>query len=361
MKYNLILNPGSTSTKIAVYDGTTPILNETIRHSAETIRLAGTKPLEQKKFRLQELERVLKSHEIAPEQLTGVIAIGGLIRPCKAGVYAINEEMVSDLAQNRYHFHASNVGALIAYDLAQKLHIGAYIADANNTDEMQLKAMLSGMPELTRHMVAHTLNERGTAYLEARKMGKTYENCNFVIVHMGGGITITAHRKGRMIDGNAPRGEGPFCMDRTGGLNAYEVAQLCYSGKYSKEEMLRKITGAGGVTAYLNTTDFREVETRAKNGDKLAAEVFAALAYQIAKEIGAMSVALEGKVDAILLTGGLAYSEAFTAEITRQVSFLGRIAVYPGEVELETLAAYLDEIQRGARIAMVYQAEGEEK
>ena len=148
-------------------------------------------------------------------------------------------------------------------------------------------------------------------------------------------------------------------MDRTGGLNSYEVAQLCYSGKYTKEEMLRKITGAGGVTAYLNTTDFREVETRAKAGDKLAGEVFEALAYQIAKEIGAMSVALEGRADAILLTGGLAYSEAFTKEIMRQVSFLGRVAVYPGEVELETLAAYLDEIQRGVRTAMVYQSEEE--
>lgn len=358
MKRNLILNPGSTSTKIGLFDGTAPIFVETIRHSREELAKVGSDLQRQKKFRTKELEQVLTEKGIAVEDLTGVISIGGLIRPCAAGVYTINKDMLNDLTANKYHFHAGNLGALIAYDLAQRLDMDAYAADAINTNEMQKKAVLSGMPELDRHMVAHTLNERGTACVEADRIGKAYEDCCFVVVHMGGGITVTAHRKGKMVDGNAPRGEGTFCMDRTGGLNAYALAKLCFSGKYTQEEMLRKISGEGGVAAYLGTTDFREVEQRAVSGEERALQVFESMAYQISKEIGAMCVALGGTVDAIILTGGIAYSQAFVEEIKKQVSFLGRVAVYPGELEMETLARYLHEVQNQTRRPLTYYSEG---
>ena len=357
MAYRLILNPGSTSTKLAVYRGREELFTQTLQHpQAEIEKYAGV--VDQKDFRSRAVRGFLAEKNVNPGEIEGVIAIGGLIRPGDAGVYEVTPGMVADLTAARYNEHASNLGALIAADLAAELGLKAYVADAVTTDEMQPAARLSGLPEITRLGRSHALNQKSVAAMAAAELGLAYAEARLVVAHLGGGISITAHRRGRMVDTNAARGEGPFCIDRTGGLNSYELARLCFSGKYSQEEMLRKIAGNGGVVAYLGTRDFREVTQRMRAGDVKAAGVFEAMAYQVAKEIAAMTVPLEGRVDALVLTGGMANSEEFTGAIAGQVGYLGRVLVFPGEREMEALAGYLDEVLAGRRAALNYQAEG---
>lgn len=353
MGYALILNPGSTSTKIGIFDGEKPCFTKTIAHSQSDLE-GFSSIVEQKAYRTAMVMDMLQSENYALNDIDGIISIGGLIRPGDAGVYKINEKMVDDLTQAKYDEHASNLGALIAWELSKKLGISAYIADAITADEMQEVARISGVPDIKRNGRSHTLNQKSMAARAARDMGRNYEDCNFVVAHLGGGISVTAHEKGKMIDTNNARGEGPFCMDRAGGVNSFQLVKLCFSGKYTKEEMLKKINGNGGVVAYLGTRDFRDVCHRKDEGEPEAQAVFDALAYQVSKEIGAMCVALQGKVDAIILTGGMANAKELVDEIQKQVNFLGKVLVFPGENELEALAVYLEEIKRGLRKPIIY-------
>ena len=352
----MILNPGSTSTKIAVFQGCTQVFEETVRHKESELSNYPS-VIDQLDYRTKLVTATLSAHAISVEELGSVIAIGGLIRPGKAGVYRVNEAMLRDLRAGRYDEHASNLGALIAERFAEKLHIPAYIADAVTADEMDEVGRISGIPEITRLGRSHTLNQKYTARMAAQKLGRSYETSHLVVVHLGGGISVTAHRNGRMVDTNAARGEGPFCIDRAGGVNSFALAKLCFSGKFTREEMLKRLNGNGGVVAYLGTRDFREVEHRMEEGEETACAVFKAMAYQIAKEIGGMCVALHGRVDAIVLTGGMAHSEKLCQKIEKYVRFLAPVMVFPGEKEMQALAEYAERIHTGELIPLEYEQE----
>ena len=340
MPLGLIINPGSTSTKIGVFHDGEPLFVENLRHSQE--ELAPFKNVgDQREFRLQTIMSLLAKHNIDLSDITGVIAIGGMLKPGDAGVYEINEDMIRDLTKGTYGEHAANLGGIIARDFALSRGINAYIADPITSDEMHTVARLSGHPLLKREGRAHTLNQKSVAMCAAKELGKDYSESRLIVTHLGGGISVVAHLNGKMVDTNNARGEGPFGIDRAGGLNSWELARLCFSGKYSKDEILSMINGNGGIVAYLGTRSFQDVVNRRNNGDEKASQVFDSFAYQVSKEIGSMAAVLEGKVDAVVLTGGMAHSAELVKAITDRISFVAPVMVYPGENELEALAEYL--------------------
>ncbi len=352
----LAINPGSTSTKIALFDDAHLLFSRTIRHSNEELKPFDT-IVSQQAYRTSLVLDLLDQEGIDSAQIDIYIAIAGLIRPGKAGVYEVNADMLRDLKDARYNEHASNLGAIIACELASKYGKPAYAADAITADELADVARLSGMPEITRSGRSHTLNQKYTARKASAELGLNYNKAKLIVVHLGGGISVTAHLNGLMTDTNAARGEGPFCIDRTGGLNSFELAKLCYSNKYSAKEMFSKINGNGGVVAYLGTRDFREVENRCAAGDELAIAVTKAMAYQVSKEIASMLIPLGGKADAIVLTGGMARSKYFTDMITAYTEKLADIMIYPGEGEMEALAQYALDIKSGNLQPMKYESE----
>lgn len=356
MALGLVIDPGSTSTKFGVFEDEEPILAKTIQHSQEEFA-SFNRIIDQCPFRSEIVLRILHESKIDLTKIQGVIGIGGLLKAGNSGVYEVNGDMIDDLSIGRYGEHAANLGALISRNIAQMIGVKAYIADPITTDEMQEVARLSGLPEIRREGRAHTLNQKSIAARASKKLGKSYEESRLIVAHLGGGISIVAHLNGKMIDTNSARGEGPFCVDRTGGLNSWELAKLCFSGKFTKEQMLSRINGDGGIVAYLGTRDFREVIRLKVEGDQKAGIVFDALAYQVAKEIGAMAAVLKGKVDAVVITGGMANSEMLVEAILDRVSFIGPSLVYPGENELEALAAYLSEVLSGKRSVEQYSRE----
>lgn len=349
----LLINPGSTSTKIGVSVGQNIGFTKTIRHTQEELS-AFKNVVDQKEYRTDLVIHALAENNIPLSNLKIIIAIGGLIAPGDAAVYKVGGDLVQDMMEARYDEHASNLGALIAYALSEKTGAEAYIADAITVDEMDDIARISGIPEITRRGRAHTLNQKYTAKIAAGQVGKAYENSHLIVAHLGGGISVVAHRDGRMVDTNAARGEGPFCIDRSGGVNAFELAKMCFSGKFSREELLKKINGNGGVVAYLGTRNFLDVEAALDRGDKKAQAVFDAMSYQISKEIASMTVPLQGKVDAIVLTGGMANSKRLCSSIAGQVGHLAEVLIYPGENEMNALAEYADLIAAGKLIPREY-------
>ncbi len=349
----LVINPGATSTKFAVYDGEKVCFKQTVEHSAAEIgRFAHL--ADQHQYRLDLILGELKLKGIERTALTAVVARGGLLKPLAGGTYQINAEMVADLEAAKYGEHASNLGAIMAKELADSLGVPAYIVDPVSVDEMEDVARISGLPELARVSLSHALNMKAVARKVAKEMGKAYEEVNFIVVHLGTGVSVTPHQRGRMIDVNNAKEEGPFSPDRCGGLPATHLMKLCYSGQFTFAEMKEKLGSKGGMYAYLGTTDVREAFTLADAGDEKAKLVLAALAYQVAKEIGAMAAVLEGDVERIVLTGGIAYSERIVAEITRRVKFIAPIVVVPGEEELEALAFGALRVLRGEESAKEY-------
>jgi len=342
----LILNPGSTSTKFALYSNSRAVCSVSLPHTQE--ELSGFSSIAaQKVYRRNLIEKVLRERNLDCN-LDLVIGIGGLIRPDRAGVFEVTPAMIEDLEEARYDEHAANLAALIGFDMARDLGIKAYVADAITADELADIGRISGIPEIVRKGRCHTLNQKYMGRKAAEELGVPYTEAHLIVAHLGGGISIASHRDGRIIETNAARGEGPFCIDRSGGVNSFELAKLCLSGKYSRSEMLRKINGSGGVVAYLGTRDFREVENRVAAGDDMAKRVFDSMAYQIAKEIAAQTIALSGRIDAIVLTGGMANSRLLTDRISSHVSFLSRILIYPGEGEMQALADYAVSILDGS-------------
>ena len=350
---NLIINPGSTSSKIAVYEKESAIFSKTIRHPQNEIEVFPH-VIDQKQYRLKAIMDTLGEHGIDLAEISLVIAIGGFLQPSVAGVFEVNEEMLRDLASGNYGEHASNLGGIIAAEIAANLKVKAYIADPVTTDEMQDVARLSGLPEVVRVGKTHTLNQKAVAAMAARELGLPRESCNLVVVHLGGGISIAAHRGMQMVDTSDPRGEGPLCIDRPGGVHAFEVAKLCYSGKYTKDEMLKMLSGGGGVVAYMHTRDFFEVMRRYNEKDPMAIAVYNAMAYQIAKEIGSELAVLKGKADAIVFTGGMSRETCFIEEIKSYIGSFAKVLVYPGEFEMEALAAYAVQVQGGEIKPNVY-------
>lgn len=334
----LIINPGSTSTKIAVYDDLNPVFVETLRHSTEELSPYKT-IFEQYDFRKDVILKAVENKGIHIKTLNAVVGRGGLLKPIEGGTYAVNEAMIEDLKVGVQGQHASNLGGIIAFEIAKSLNIPSFIVDPVVVDEMEDIARISGMPEIERKSIFHALNQKAVAKRYAKECGKRYEDLNLIVAHMGGGISVGAHKGGKVVDvNNALDGEGPFSPERTGSLPVGELMKLCFSGKYTHDEMKKKICGKGGFVAYLGTNDGREVKKMMDEGNKEAELVYKAMAYQVAKEIGALGAVLCGKVDAIILTGGLAYGTELVEWIKERISFVGPIVVYPGEDEMLALA-----------------------
>lgn len=350
----LIINPGSTSTKIGVYYDSDAILVETLRHSAEEI--GGYKCIyDQLNFREEVILKVLKEKNVRVDELHAVVGRGGLLKPIEGGTYGVNEAMLADLKEGVQGQHASNLGGIIAKGIADSLKVPAFIVDPVVVDEMDDIARVSGMPEIERKSIFHALNQKAIAKKYAKETGSQYEKLNLIVVHLGGGISVGAHRLGRVVDvNNALDGEGPFSPERAGGLPVGDLVNLCFSGRYTKEEMKKKLNGKGGMVAYLGTNDAKKAQEKADAGDKQAQLVVDAMAYQVAKEIGKCAAVLQGKVDAIILTGGIAYSKYIVNYIKGMVEFISNVVVYPGEDELLALAEGGFRVLNGEETAKEY-------
>lgn len=350
----LVINPGSTSTKIAIYHDETPILIESLKHSMSEVT-NYSRIYEQLEFRKEAIMQYLKDRNFDAATVHAVVGRGGLLKPIESGTYIVNEVMVHDLRSGVQGQHASNLGGILAYEIAKSLKIPAYIVDPVVVDEMEEVAKLTGLPEVERKSIFHALNQKAVARRYAAEIGKSCNELELIVVHMGGGITVGAHRHGRVIDVNdALDGEGPFSPDRSGGLPARRIVEMCFSGKYTQDQMHRKIAGQGGYVAYFDTNDARLVEKAASEGDKRAQLVQDAMAYQIAGEIGKCAVVLSGKVDAILLTGGLAFSKKIVESIKERVEFLAPVFIYPGENEMLALAQGCLRVLEGGEQAKEY-------
>jgi len=335
----LAINPGSTSTKVAVFRNTKPRFLKSIRHDINDLS-RFKRVSDQFGFRKEVIMKELKKEDVLLDEMTAVIGRGGITKPIASGVYAINDAMIDDLTNARFGEHASNLGALIARDIARSLpQARAFIANPTTVDEMHDVARISGHPLFDRVSIFHALNHKMIAQNHAKLVGKAYEELNLIVVHMGGGISVGAHMKGQVIDVNqALDGEGPFGPERSGTLPAGALARLCYSGEYKLEEVQKIITGKGGYVAYFASNDAYTIGVMAEQGDQKAILIQNAMAYQVAKEIGAMSTVLKGQVDAILLTGGVAHNLTVVDYIKTMVAHIARVVVYPGEDEMKALA-----------------------
>lgn len=335
----LAINPGSTSTKIAVYQNTEPILLKSIKHSSEELA-PFPRITDQFSFRKDLILEKLQEADINLDDLQAVVGRGGLLKPIASGVYKVNEQMMADLRNSPLGEHASNLGGLIAHDLAKSLpNATAYIVDPIVVDEFDDIARISGHPLMQRISIFHALNQKAVAREYAKSTHRRYEDLNLIVVHLGGGITIGAHRKGRVIDVNQGLdGEGPFSPERTGTLPVGDLVRLCFSGKYTQKEIQKMVKGEGGLVAYLGTNNAYDVEKMVDAGDKNAELIYHAMAYQVAKYVGEMYTVLKCEVDAILITGGIAYDKGFVNWIQERVYKLAPIHIYPGEDEMKALA-----------------------
>lgn len=335
----LIINPGSTSTKIAVFENEESVFETTLRHSNEELG-KYEKVADQFEFRKNLIIDALKENNITLESLDAAVGRGGLLKPIEGGTYTVNDKLVEDLKANINGEHASNLGGLIARSIGDETGIPSFIVDPVVVDELDEVARISGHPNFERASIWHALNQKAVARRAAsEKFNKKYEEMNFVVAHLGGGISVGAHKKGKVIDvNNALNGEGPFSPERAGSLPADQLVKVCFSGKYTEAEIKKMIVGKGGLSAYLGTNNAKEVSDRAQAGDAEAKLVYNAMAYQVAKAIGEYSVVLDGQVDAILITGGIAYDKGFVKMIENKVKFIADVIAYPGEDELLALA-----------------------
>jgi len=350
----LVINPGSTSTKVVLFSNEQLLFEKKIEHSSKELSNFN-KIIDQYHFRQDIILSFLKEKGINLSTLNAVVGRGGLLKPIASGTYRINEKMLEDLHRGVMGEHASNLGGLLAYGIAENLSIPSYIVDPVVIDEMKPVARISGMPEIPRISILHALNQKAVARKAALDLGKKYEKLNFIIAHLGGGISVGIHCKGNVIDvNNALNGEGPFTPERSGGVPVGGLVELCFSGKFTKDEIMKKIKGKGGLVAYLNTNDVREVVKMIKHGDKKAKLILEAMAYQVAKEIGAGATVLRGQIDAIILTGGIAYNNEFVNMVRDRVSFLSLVMVYPGEEEMLSLCEGALRVLKGEEVEKIY-------
>lgn len=350
----LIINPGSTSTKIGVYEDETQLMEETLRHSTEEIAQYAT-IYDQKDFRKQVILDVLKDKGVDLSSINVVVGRGGLLKPIPGGTYATTPALLEDLKIGKQGQHASNLGGILASEIASEINVPSYIVDPVVVDELADVARYSGHPELPRISIFHALNQKAVAKRYAKECGKAYEDLNLIVVHMGGGVSVGAHKNGKVVDvANALDGDGPFSPERSGGLPSGALMKLCFSGKYTQAEVGKMINGNGGFNAYLGTNDMRDVVKLAQEGNAEAKGVMDAFHYQLCKEIGAMSVVLGGKVDQIILTGGIAYGEVTQKAMTDAISFIAPVTIYPGEDELLALAQGALRVMNGEETAQEY-------
>jgi butyrate kinase len=335
----LAINPGSTSTKFSLFEEDKLTFEKTLRHTADDLA-EFMKIADQFNFRKSLIMSELMERKVDLSEIKAVVGRGGLVNPIESGVYKVNQKMKDHLNGELFGSHACNLGALIANDIAASLpDAEAYIVDPVVVDELQPAARISGHPEIERRSVFHALNQKAVARIYAASVNRRYEDLNLIIAHMGGGVSVGAHKKGLVVDvNNALNGDGPFTPERSGGLPAGQLVDLCFSGRFTHSEILNMITGKGGMIAYLGTNDFIEVCKRAENGESRAILIRDAFTYQVGKEIGSMAAVLTGHTDAIILTGGIAHHKTTVENIKSMVDFIADVIVYPGEDELKALA-----------------------
>jgi len=333
----LAINPGSTTTKISVYDDDNKIFETTIRHSADDVKKFNSIQ-EQYEWRKNIIVDTIEKNNIPVNSLCAVVGRGGLIRPIESGTYKVNDKMISDLKEGLFGDHASNLGAIIAKSIADSVNIDSFIVDPVVVDELSPLARISGLKGIERRSIFHALNQKAVARLLANDLKVEYEKSSFIIAHMGGGISVAAHKNGRVIDvTNGLDGEGPFTPERSGSLPLINLVKMCFSGEYSENDMSKKIAGLGGVVSYMGTNDLLDVQTKALNGDKYASLIIEAMCYQVAKDVGAMATVLNGKVDAIAITGGVANDKEMMSMIKERISFIAKVYIYKGEEEMLAL------------------------
>jgi butyrate kinase len=356
----LAINPGSTSTKIAVFEDDRPLVEENLSHSAQ--ELAEHRSIwDQYEFREQCIREALGVAGIQLGSLDAVVGRGGILRPLIGGTYLVNEQMLADLRGSKEREHASNLGAQLAWDTAASLGIPAYVVDPVSIDEFEPVARIAGLPEIERRSLSHALNLRSTALRAAKDLNRSYASLGLVVVHMGGGISVSAHRDGRMIDVNqALDGTGPFSPERAGGLPIGDVLRMAFSvyphdrTTYDYDTLFRRVVGGGGLVAHLGTNDAREVERRISAGESRAKTVYQAMAYQIAKEIGAMACAVGRRLDAVVLTGGLAHSSMLVGWISSRVDWIAPVLCYPGQDEMLSMVEGTLRVLKGTEPAKKY-------
>ncbi len=334
----LAINPGSTSTKIGLYVNERPDFVKNIRHSdAEMAQFRGRPILDQQQFRSQQIEAALTEAGHTAKELHAVVGRGGLLPPLASGTYLVNDEMLEELRLARRGEHASNLGAFLAYGIAQKAGVEAYVVDPVSVDEWPELARLSGSALLERQCLSHALNSKAVAKRYARECGEPYDSLRLIVAHLGSGISVSAHENGLMVDVTNSREEGAFSTERAGGVPVMQLVNLCFSGRYTEKQVEEMLFRNGGLYSYLGTKDLLEVERRLACGEAKALAVFDAMVYQIAKEIGAMAAVLHGRVNAVLFTGGMAHSQRLLSGLSERVGWIAPIKVYPGEDELQAL------------------------
>ena len=350
---SLIINPGSTSTKLGIFEDETLVSEETLRHTTEEIAQFD-KIVDQVDFRKEMILAFLKDKGEELSSFNVIVGRGGLLKPIPSGTYAVTDKLIEDLKIGVGGEHASNLGGILAKALADEIGVPSYIVDPVVVDELEPVARLSGVPELPRVSIFHALNQKAVAKRYAKEVGKAYTDLNLIVVHMGGGVSVGAHTGGRIVDVfNALSGEGAFSPERAGGVPPAALVDLCFSGKYTKDEIKKKLIGNGGYNALVGTNNAQEVYKRSLTDENVKL-VFDAFIYQVSKDIGAMATVLKGKVDQIILTGGIAYGEQVTADIKERVSFIAPVTIYPGEDELLALAQGALRVMNGEEEARTY-------
>ncbi len=351
---SLIINPGSTSTKIGVFEDETLLFEETLRHSTEEIAQFAN-IVNQKDFRKKIITDLLESKNFDIKSLNVVVGRGGMLKPIPGGTYAVSEELLADLKAGVQGQHASNLGGILAKEIGDSIGVPSYIVDPVVVDELMPIARYSGVPELPRVSIFHALNQKAVAKRYAKEIGKAYESLRLIVVHMGGGVSVGAHENGRVIDVfNALDGDGAFSPERAGGVPNGALIKMCFSGKYTEKEVYGKMVGKGGFNAYLGTNDMREVTKQADGGDEKAIEAKQAFLLQVAKDIGSMACVLNGKVDQIIVTGGIAYGADVVAALKERAEWIAPFTVYPGEDELLALAQGALRVLNGEEEAKAY-------
>ena len=352
----LAIDLGSTSTKFGVYENERPLLRETLKHSEERMRAFKGKPLiEQCDFRRRAIEDHLHKSETSVAGLAAVVGRGGLLKPVASGTYRVNQRMLDDLRAAERGEHASNLGAFLAVQLAEAAKAAAFVVDPVAVDEWLPRARLSGSADLPRQCLSHALNTKAIAKRFAREQGRRYEDLRLIVAHLGSGVSVSAHESGRMVDVNNSREEGPFSTERAGSVPTMLLVDLCFSGKHTRREIEDRLFREGGLYSYLGTKDLTEVERRIVAGDSTASLAWEAMICQIAKEIGAMATVLQGRADAVLVTGGMAHSERLVEKLRASVEWIAPVRVYPGEDELQALAEGALRVLRGEEVAREYE------
>ncbi len=351
---SLIINPGSTSTKIGVFEDETLLFEETLRHSTEEIaRYASI--VDQKDFRKDIIVSLLKGKNFDIQSLQVVVGRGGMLKPISGGTYPVTDALLADLKAGVQGQHASNLGGILAREIADSIGVPSYIVDPVVVDELMPEARYSGVPELPRVSIFHALNQKAVAKRYAKETGKAYDSLNLIVVHMGGGVSVGAHKCGRVIDVfNALDGDGAFSPERAGGVPSGSLIKMCFSGDYTQAEVYKKVVGNGGFNAYLGTNDMRDVDKMADEGDEKAVLIRDAFILQVAKDMGSMACVLEGKVDQIIITGGIAYDKYVVDALKQKAGWIAPTTVYPGEDELLALAQGALRVMNGEEKAMTY-------